>query len=173
MSNYFLGSVKMFGGNFAPRGFMFADGQSLSIAQNSALFALLGTTYGGDGQNTFNLPDLRGCAPMHFGTGPGLSTRTQGERGGVETVALAANQMPLHTHTVRAGALGTKAASPAAAMFASGATAHFASGSAPANATADSRAIASAGNGAAHNNMMPYLAINFIVAVEGIFPSRN
>ena len=163
----------MFAGNFPPAGFAFADGQTMDIAQNSALFALLGTIYGGDGQSTFNLPDLRGRAPMHFGTGAGLTTRIQGQQGGVETVTLAANQMPLHTHTVRAGALGTKAASPAGAMFASGATAQFASGSAPANATADSRAIASAGNGAAHNNMMPYLAINFIVAVNGVFPSRN
>src|SRR3954467_10025114 len=102
MSEPFIGEVRMFGGNFAPRGWAFCNGQLLSISQNTALFSLLGTTYGGNGQTTFALPNLQGRVPMHVGQGPGLTNRTQGEVAGTETHTLNANEMPVHTHTARA-----------------------------------------------------------------------
>src|SRR5689334_10120851 len=102
MSEPFLGEIRMFGGNFAPRGWAFCNGQILSIAQNTALFSLLGTTYGGNGQTTFALPNLQCRLPMHFGNGPGLTPRSLGEMGGTETVTILTNQMPMHNHSLMA-----------------------------------------------------------------------
>jgi microcystin-dependent protein len=175
MSAPFIGEIRMFGGNFAPRGWAFCQGQILSIAQNTALFSLLGTTYGGNGQTTFALPDLRGRVPIQPGQGPGLSPRTLGEAGGQETVTLIASQMPAHNHGLNVFNGPGTASSPAGAVIAapvSGATLDKAFSATP-SATMSPASIGSAGGSQPHNNMPPYQCVNFIIALEGIFPSRN
>jgi microcystin-dependent protein len=172
MSTPFIGEIRLFGGNFAPLGFMFCHGQVLSIAQNEALFTLIGTQYGGDGQTTFALPDLRGRVPVHRGQGPGLSNRTIGQVFGSEYVTLTASQLPLHAHSQQASTNAVSAAQgPSAAPGASATTAYYGA-SAPQIAMA-ATAVDTAGGSQPHNNMAPYLALNYIIAVEGIFPSRN
>ncbi|WPU97009.1 tail fiber protein [Mucilaginibacter sabulilitoris] len=175
----YLGTVLMFAGNFAPRGWALCNGQLLSIAQNSALFSLLGTTYGGDGITTFALPNLQGRAPIHWGQSPGLTNRVIGEASGSENVTLINTQMPQHTHTVSASAATGTQASPEGNVLAlssdpdvGGAPLNFI---APAsiNTTMAPAMISTAGNSQPHNNMQPYLAITFIIALEGIYPSRN
>jgi microcystin-dependent protein len=168
MSTPYLGEIRMFGGNFAPRGFANCSGQLLSIAQNSALFALLGTTFGGDGQSTFGLPDLRGRVPVHQGAGTVI-----GEVSGVESVTLTTAQMPAHTHDLRAAAGGTKASSPTNAFFASGGPQQYISGRTSPLSGALQGGLSAAGGAQPHNNMMPYAVVTFIIALEGIFPSRN
>lgn len=163
----FLGQIIMFGGNFAPRGWAFCDGQLLPISQNQSLFALLGTTYGGDGRTTFALPDLRGRAPIHAGNGPGLSDRRLGSRGGSETNTLIESQLPSHTH-----AIGTKEEGntddPSGAYVAGDGTNAFADSSdgnlLPTGATGGNQSV---------NNMQPFLAVSYIIALQGTFPSRN
>lgn len=162
----------MFAGNFAPRGWAFCNGQLLSISQNSALFALLGTTYGGDGQNTFALPDLRGRAPVHAGTLSGGGTYVQGQAGGVESVTLTSTQIPPHTHTLTAGAVGTQA-SPAGGLPGTTPARDFRYSNANANVTLNPAALQTAGGSQPHDNLSPYLGISFIIALEGVFPSRN
>lgn len=171
MSDPFLGEISMFAGNFAPRGWALCNGQLLSIAQNSALFALLGTTYGGDGQATFALPDLRGRAPVHVGTLSGGGTYVQGQTGGTESVTLLTTQMPTHTHTLAAGAVGTQA-SPAGGLPGTTPAHDFRYSNATANATLHPGTI-SPGNAQPHENRSPVLALNFIIALNGVFPSRN
>lgn len=174
MSEPFLGEIKLVGFNFAPRGWAFCNGQLLSISQNTALFSLLGTTYGGNGQTTFALPDFRGRAPLHMGQGPGLANRTQGEKSGAEQVTLAINQMPSHTHTPRCNTGQANKQSPVGAVNAvepTGQTAMYSNVAPDANMNAG--AIANTGGGQPHSNMQPYLVANFIIALEGIFPSRN
>lgn len=182
MSEPFIGQIRIFAGNFAPRSYAFCDGQLISIAQNEALFALLGTTYGGDGRTTFGLPDLRGRAPIHMGQGPGLSDRRLGEKGGAETETINASTMPNHSHALQASAdLGNsflpngrvlaKAQRPPGNMAVNA----FA---APAGLVAmDGLSLEPEGgtpSGAQpHNNMQPSLAVNFIIALQGIFPPRN
>ena len=171
MSDPFIGEVMMFAGNFAPLGWADCNGQLLSINQNQALFSLLGTTYGGDGIQTFALPDLRGRTPVHAGSGPGMSTRTLGETGGSESVTLSAAQMPSHTHTLRAAAAastGTPGSTVALAQT-SGAKVYRA----PSNPATMGNGLASAGGGQPHDNRQPYLGVRFIMALEGIYPSRN
>lgn len=165
MSSPFLGEIRMFGGNFAPRGWSLCQGQLLSIAQNDALFALLGTTFGGDGQTTFALPDLRGRIPVH--QGPGFIA---GQLSGSETVTLTTQQIPSHTHTPFANkaAAGTD---PTNSLPGGGAGAWFAPGT-PAIPMAANMIGISGGN-QPHDNMMPYLAVNFIISLEGLFPSQN
>lgn len=171
MATPFLGSVKMFGGNFAPRGYALCAGQLLAISQNDALFALIGTVYGGDGQTTFGLPDLRGRAPMHFGQGPGLPSYSLGQTLGTETVTLTAQELPTHSHTLGANAGPGSGAGPAAAVWAqSTATQNY---GASANTQMNAGLVGVAGGNQPHDNMPPSLAINFIIALEGIFPSRN
>jgi len=175
MATPFVAEISLFAGNFAPRGYAFCSGQLLSIAQNTALFSLLGTTYGGNGQTTFALPDLQGRLPVHTGQGPGLTSRVLGEKAGTETVTLITSQMPAHDHTVsqRAGStadspspLGRYPAPPASGTPYSGTTgAQMASGTAT--------TLATAGGGQPHNNLMPSLCVNFIIALQGVFPSRN
>lgn len=173
MSNPFLGEIRMFAGNFAPVNFAFCDGQLISIAQNSAVFSLLGTTYGGDGQNTFAVPDMRGRIPIHQGQGPALPNYVIGQIAGQETVILNTTQIPSHSHDLVAVAGGTKQTSPSGAAWASGGPEQFASNRiTPITGQLQSGLSANVG-GQAHNNMMPYLAVNFIVALQGIFPSRN
>lgn len=172
MSEPFLGEIQMVGFNFAPRGWAFCHGSILSIAQNDALFALLGTTYGGDGQSTFALPDLRGRIPLNQGQGAGLSNRVIGEIGGTESVTLTQQQMPSHTHQVMAGATGARTSTPNGNMLASGEADVFSRASGSEVGLAPTQ-LAPAGSTLPHENMQPVLAVNFIIALEGIFPSRN
>ena len=166
----------MFGGNFAPRGWALCNGQLLSISQNNMLFALIGTTYGGDGVTTFALPDLRGRVPVHQGTGPGLSTYIIGQTGGSETVTLTGNQLPAHTHAVTPPASDgpATATDPAGRVF----TVRTDGGNAfTATVTGvmggGGSPLPNQGGGVPHNNIQPYLCVTFVIAVEGIFPSRN
>jgi len=169
MSTPFLGQIQSFGFNFAPRGWALCNGQLLAIASNTALFSLLGTMYGGNGQTTFGLPDLRGRTSLHFGQGPGLQNYTQGQVSGTETVTLISQEMPQHNHGLNASA-GTKLNAVPQANFLGGATIYT-------NAALDSvlepTSIGFAGNSQPHNNMQPYLVINWCIALEGIYPSRN
>jgi len=177
MSEPFLGQIYLVGYNFAARGFSLCNGQLLPISQNSALFSLLGTTYGGDGRTTFALPDLRGRVPMHFGNGPGLTDRRLGQRSGQETVTLTAAEMPSHSHTVNAtnadgdkGGPGGKilAASPPGG---NGSETIY-SDTAPTKQM-NSAMISNTGGSQAHQNMQPYLVLNYQIALQGIFPSRS
>ena len=170
MSQPFLGSITLFAGNFAPRGYMFCQGQLLAISQNSALFALIGTSYGGDGQATFALPNLACRAAVHQGQGPGLSNYAIAQSIGVETVTLTSTQLPTHNHSVSASS-ATGSSGPASAFWAQPGSG-LPYSSAP-NTPMNVAALSLAGGNQPHENMMPFLALNFIIAVEGIFPLRN
>lgn len=171
MAEPFIGQITLFAGNFAPRGWAFCDGQLLSIAQNTALFSILGTTYGGNGQTTFALPDLRGRVPVHPGQGPGLTNRSLGENSGTERVKLEAGHMPAHSHPVRATTGAATAKTPTANLLASvsGRNIYGSNG----NTQMAGGMIRDTGGGQAHSNMQPWLGLNYIIALEGIFPSRN
>jgi microcystin-dependent protein len=171
MSEPFLGEIKMFGGNFAPRGYAMCWGQTLSIAQNTALFSILGTTYGGDGQTTFALPDYRGRVPMAWGQGPGLAPRTLGERSGTENVTLISTQMPAHNHGLNAATEDATSKSPTGNVLATTGGSAYIVG--PIDTAMNPASIGIAGGNQPHNNMQPYLVVTFIIATEGIFPSRN
>ena len=175
----YLGEIRMFAGNFEIRGWAFCNGQLLSIAQNQALFSLLGTTYGGDGQTTFALPDLRGRFPMHPGTGPGLTPRSQGETGGTETVTLTTAQLPAHNHTATVSlavdtTVGTTAQPrnglPARNASATPQYGTQANGVLAAGSTVQ---VGVTGSGLPQDNMPPFNTVQFIIALQGIFPSRN
>ena len=170
MSDPFIGEIRMFGGNFAPRNWALCDGQLLSIASNTALFSLLGTTYGGNGQTTFGLPDLRGRVPVHQGQGPGLSDRTLGESAGTETVTLLPTQMPAHHHPGASAGTATLG-NPGGSLPGSGAAAIYVD--TPPGLTMSTATQPPRGGGQPHPNLMPYLCINFIICMAGIFPSRN
>lgn len=170
----FIGQIQTFGFSFAPRGWAKCDGQLLQISSNTALFSLLGTTYGGDGRTTFGLPDLRGRAALHQGAGPGLTNRKIGQKAGAETVPLNANTMPTHTHV--ATLKGTQVAplgvdNPTGKVLATGNK--YSSGTSDTDMGATSITNANTGGGQAHANMQPFLCINFCIALTGIFPSRN
>jgi microcystin-dependent protein len=177
----FIGEIMLFAGNFAVRGYALCDGQILSIAQNTALFSILGTTYGGNGQTTFALPDLRGRSPMHFGQGPGLSSRSLGEVAGHESNSLNINQMPAHNHGLNVSTVAANAISPAGKILAevngsledgSGVTMNAFTNTSS-NAVAAPASIGLAGGSQPFDNMAPYLALNYQIALEGVFPSRN
>jgi microcystin-dependent protein len=175
MSEPFIGEIRIFAGNFAPRGWQFCQGQVLSIAQYSALFSLLGTTYGGNGQTTFALPDLRGRVPMQPGQGPGLSPRTLGEQGGTETVTLLTTQMPAHNHGFFASNEQGNNEVPEGSVVSAyppGTTPTTYYAGSP-NTTMSPAAIGPSGGGQPHDNMSPYTCVNFIIALEGIYPSRE
>jgi microcystin-dependent protein len=167
----FLGEIQMFAGNYAPTGWALCDGQLLSIAQNTALFSLLGTTYGGNGTTTFALPDLRGRVPIQPGQGPGLTQRDLGEVGGTETLTLNANQIPAHTHTAGASTANGVADGPSGRVPARmpGAIPQYA---AAGNADMAAAAVGNSGGGQPHNNMQPYLTITYIIALQGVYPQR-
>jgi microcystin-dependent protein len=172
MIDPFIGTVMGFGGNFPPRGWATCSGQILSIAQNTALFSLLGTTYGGNGQTTFALPDLRGRIPIHMGQGPGLTNRNLGETGGTPTVTLNILQLPAHSHSVNVNAGLAVSPNPANNFFA--ATPAFNQYADPVgNTNLNASAISSVGGSQPHENMQPYLALTYVIAIEGVFPSRN
>ena len=166
MSDPFLAEIKMVGFNFAPRGWALCDGQLLPIAQNSALFSLLGTTYGGDGRTTFALPDLRGRAPMHVGSGVNL-----GSKAGAETVTLTESQLPVHVHQ-RANTDQARSNTPLGNLLSGRARRGKAVWTPPVNRVSLGSDTA-AGGGQPHNNMQPYLVLNFCIALQGVFPSRN
>lgn len=171
MSTPFIGEVRLFGGNFAPLGWALCQGQLMAISQNDALFALIGTTYGGDGQTTFALPNLAGRIPLHQGQGPGLAPRTMGEQAGTETVTLSASQIPAHTHALIGNSAAAAGTSPAGALLAATSVASYDTGAAATPMAAG--AVGIAGGSQPHENMAPTLALNYIIALEGIFPSRN
>lgn len=168
----YIGEIRMFGGNFAPRGWAFCNGQILSIAQNTALFSLLGTTYGGNGQTTFALPNLQGRIPLHAGQGPGLTPRSLGEESGSPTVTLITNEMPLHGHSMSANQAPGNNPSPENNYWAmsSRRDTPYANN---ADTAMSPQAVAPAGNGQPHDNMQPYLAVSYIIALQGIYPPRS
>jgi microcystin-dependent protein len=173
MADPFVAEIRIFPFNFAPRGWAWCNGQLLPLSQNTALFSLLGTTYGGDGKSTFALPDLEGRAAMHPGQGPGLSLRDLGETGGVETVTLLESEIPSHSHALMAsGAVGNRT-NPSGNAIArtSGATPYAPAG--PAGAQAAPEAVAPAGGDQPHNNLQPYLTFYFNIALQGVFPPRT
>jgi microcystin-dependent protein len=169
MAEAFIAEVRMFGFNFAPRGWADCNGQLLSIAQNTALFSLVGVNYGGNGQTTFGLPNLQGRAALAPGQGPGLSNYALGQTGGVENVTLTAAQVPAHNHTMPTFTALADTNEPAGGVVARVGTAAYIN-AAPNTALATS--LASAGGGQAHNNMMPSLVVRFCISLQGIFPSR-
>lgn len=172
MSEPFIGEIQLLPFSYAPRGWMRCEGQLLSIAQNTALFSILGTTYGGNGQTTFALPDLRGRSPVHWGQGPGLQPVVLGEIGGASTVSLIATEMPTHTHAASAvSAVGTSDVPSSATLAQSSIRSDLYAISA--NTTMSPAAVGIAGSSQPHNNMPPYLALAFCIAIQGIFPSRN
>lgn len=170
--NPYVGEVMLWAGNFAPLGWAFCDGSLLPIAQYDALFALIGTTYGGDGVTTFALPDLRGRIPIHAGQGTGLSPRILGEIGGSETVTLSALALPTHSHTAAAMGTAGTSADPTDALPARDAAGGLAYGAATQVAMAPGHIGVSGSNGA-HENRMPHLALNYCIALFGVFPSPN
>ncbi|WP_461054068.1 phage tail protein [Spirosoma arcticum] len=182
MTDPFLGMIALFGFNFAPRGWAFCNGQLLSISQNSALFALLGTQYGGDGVNTFALPNLQSRVPLGMGQGPGLSNYTIGQQGGSENVTLLSTQMPAHNHMLTGSGNAATVSDLRGSVLASTNGADTVNGDAvtvhayaPAGnaVVADPSAITPAGGNQPHENVQPYLAMNYCIALQGIFPSRN
>jgi microcystin-dependent protein len=176
MSEPFLAEIIMFAGNFAPRGWAFCQGQILSIAQNTALFALLGTTYGGNGQTTFALPDLRGRVPVGTGTGPGLPAMTLGEVSGSPNQTLTINQMPAHNHTAQGMIRASNQAGNDSLPdnnFLADANQYSTTANTNMNANGVQVAVGVAGGSQPFSIMQPYLGMNYIIAIEGIFPSRN
>jgi microcystin-dependent protein len=172
MSQPFIGEIRIFGFNFAPRGWAFCNGQLLAIAQNTALFSLLGTTYGGNGQTTFALPNLQSRVPVHFGQGPGLSSYALGQEAGSESVTLIQNEIPAHVHTVSPSCStdDPNAGSPKNNFPAAAGTPIYSNTS---NAVMGVSNTSIVGGSQPHNNIQPYLALNFCIALQGIFPSRN
>ncbi len=174
MADPFVAEIRIFGFNFAPRGWAFCQGQLLPLSQNTALFSLLGTTYGGNGQSNFALPDLQGNAPMHPGQGPGLSLHDLGETGGSETVTLLQSEMPSHNHTMRASSDDGDQLQPTPARsFARSidGSAYIASNAGLVQLSP--QVLAPTGGDQPHNNMMPYLTLNFCIALQGVFPPRS
>jgi microcystin-dependent protein len=172
MSEPFLAEVRIVGFNFAPRGWAFCDGQILPINQNQALYSLLGTTYGGDGRTSFALPDLRGRVPIHVGTSDGGTNHTLGQKGGEETHVVSANEMPTHTHNAQATSDSGNTPIPTGNVLANSAPSELYHGASNLIALTPGT-IANTGGGQVHNNMQPFLALNFCIALQGLFPSRN
>jgi len=175
MSNPFVAEIRIFGFNFPPKGWAFCNGQILPISQNTALFSLLGTTYGGDGKSNFGLPDLQGSSPMQSGQGPGLSLRDLGEVGGEQTVTLLPTEIPAHTHTALGGASGGDA-SPSGKTWGGAIKGHAVPLYAPPGTNMvqmSPLALSVAGGNLPHNNMPPYLALVYCIALQGIYPARG
>ncbi|WP_263385230.1 phage tail protein [Granulicella arctica] len=173
MSEPFIGEVRIFGFNFAPRNWAFCRGQLIAIAQNTALFSLLGTTYGGDGRTTFALPNLQGNIPVSSGQGPGLSPYSLGQQSGSTGVTLLTTSLPGHSHTLPAGAAATTPTPAANTFLGAGARGKTIYSTTTDGTTMNAAAVATAGGNQPHNNMMPYVAMNYCICLTGIFPSRN
>jgi microcystin-dependent protein len=172
MSDPFVAEIRMFGGNFAPTGWALCDGQLLPLSQNTALFALLGTTYGGDGKSTFALPNLQDSAPMQPGQGAGLSLRDLGEQSGTPAVTLLQTELPIHNHIANAKTSLGNSQTPADQTWAGSNTAKQYVNTAP-NTPMSPFALSPAGGSLPHNNLAPYLVVTFIIAMQGIFPPRS
>lgn len=174
MSSPFVAEIRMFAGNFAPTGWAFCNGQLLPLSQNTALFSLLGTTYGGNGKSNFALPDLQGAAPLHPGQGQGLSLYDLGEEGGTETVTLMQTELPSHSHTVVVRPTGQVPPQGTAAGNVGARSNSRPYNTDQANTFMDlSSGTLPAGSSFPHNNMMPYLTVTFIIALQGVFPPRT
>jgi microcystin-dependent protein len=175
--DYYIGTMTLFAGNFAPKNWMFCQGQILAIATNQALFSILGTTYGGDGRTTFGLPDLRGRVPVSQGSAPGVNTITLGEKAGVETVGLVTSQIPAHNHGMTVSTANADVGNPQGAVYAkaidSGSGTEYQIYQPTANVSMNANSLAPAGQGQPHNNLPPLIAINYIICIYGLFPSRN
>lgn len=174
MTDPFVAEIRIYPFNFAPRGWAFCDGQIMPISQNTALFSLLGTTYGGNGQSNFALPDLQGRAPMQPGQGPGLSLHDLGETGGLETVTLLESEIPSHSHALRANTdfADLQTPSPARSLARSQNALAYQTTPNQAIVALAPEALPPAGGDQPHNNMQPYLTLNFCIALQGIFPPR-
>lgn len=174
MADPFVAEIRIFPFNFAPRGWAFCDGQLLPLSQNTALFSLLGTTYGGNGKSNFALPNMQGNAPMFWGQGPGLSLRDIGETGGSETVTLLESEIPSHPHSMMAATdiADQNSPSPARVLTISNNGSVYAPGNSPVTQLS-AQALTPAGGDQPHNNMMPYLTLNFCIALQGVFPPRS
>lgn len=174
MAQPFVGEIRLFAGNFAPNGWAFCDGSLLSIAQNEVLFNLIGTIYGGDGQSTFALPDLRGRVPVHQGQGSGLSNRVVGQMAGAETVTLIGTQLPSHSHVLNATTTDASSSNGVSGSLTGKNTAgsNF-YGSTPGGGAMAPNALTSTGGSQPHNNMAPFVGLTFIISLFGIFPTQN
>lgn len=166
----FIGEIRLFAGNYAPTGWALCAGQLIAIQTNTALFSLLGTYYGGDGRTTFALPNFEGRAPMHQGSGPGLTPRTLGETSGDPTVTLTTDQIPTHTHQLQASGDDVNLASPINASAGLAPTPAYRT---DIDSTMSSAALATVGGGGPHNNEQPYLGLTYIIALQGIYPPRS
>lgn len=175
MSEPFTAEIRIFAGNFAPRGWAFCDGQLLPISNNTALFSLIGTTYGGDGRTTTALPNLQGRAPMHPGRGPGLTSRRLGEKVGVETVTLSEAQIPSHNHTLRGRSSSPDTNTPNinTSLSNSRRMTVYREENLSFNVSLASETLTTTGGSQAHTNVQPFLALNFIIALVGLYPSRG
>jgi len=172
MASPYIGEIRMFGGSFAPAGWAFCNGQLLPISENESLFILLGTTYGGDGQETFALPNLQSRIPLHMGQGAGLSSYTIGEQGGVEEVTLTTNQIPIHSHPPLASDAGGTADSPGNNYWASSSLGKpYVAG--PPGVLMNSGTITPTGGSQPHDNMLPFLCVTYIISLFGVFPSQT
>lgn len=174
MADPFVAEIRIFPFNFSPKGWAWCDGQLLPLSQNTALFSLLGTTYGGNGNSNFALPDLQGRAPMHPDQGPGLSLHDLGEEGGVEAVTLSLDEIPAHVHTLRGDRNVSESPDPSGNTLGRGNGINVYQSNVNQNLVPMAvEALAPAGGGQPHNNMMPYLTFNFCIALQGVFPPRN
>jgi microcystin-dependent protein len=172
MADPFVAEIRIFPFNFAPKGWAWCDGQLMPLSQNTALFSLLGTTYGGNGKSNFALPDLQGRAPMHPGQGPGLSLHDLGETAGSETVTLLESEIPAHSHALRASVQDATSRVPVGELPATSLGLSL-YGPTPANVSLSPNALAPAGGDAPHNNMQPFLTFYFCIALQGVFPPRS
>ena len=177
MSEPYIGEIRMFAGDYAPKNWSLCDGQLLAISQNNSLFSLLGTAYGGDGRTTFALPDMRGRLPVHQGTGPGLTTKNMGKKYGKENVTIKSAQMPAHNHSLNVTTDIANSSDPTNNVLAaqSDEDLPYYESDIPSTNTQDlnSNTLSTMGKGQSHNNMMPSLCVNFIIAVFGVYPSRT
>ena len=174
MGEPYIGEIRMFGGSFAPAGWAMCQGQLMPISENDTLFNLIGTTYGGDGQETFGLPDLQGRAPVHMGQGPGISQNyVIGEKAGVESVTLTTNQIPIHTHSFVASSDAGQSAQPQNALFALLPTGNLYTQPQQPAVNLNSNMLSAAGGSQPHENIQPYLCITFIISLFGVFPTQT
>jgi microcystin-dependent protein len=172
MGEPYIGEIRIFAGNFPPNGWAFCDGQAIPISENDALFVCIGTTYGGDGEETFNLPNLQSRVPIHMGAGPDGNTYQIGETGGVESVTLSTNQIPIHSHAVLATGNAGNATQPAGNVTAQNASVTLYRAQ-DANQALNAQAVTPQGGSQPHENLQPYLCLNFILSLFGRFPSQT